>query len=233
MLQQMAAAQYYQLIHPTIEALLQELADVFVTASSLPPKRKQDHQIPLKPNCKPPNIRPYRVPHKQKDEVDKLIQAMLKDELIRPSHSPYASPAILVKKKDGSWRMCVNYRELSSQTIKNKFPIPVIEDLLDELNGARIFNKLDLKSGYHQIRMKEEDILKTTFITYLGHFEFLVMPFGLTNVPATFQALMNTIFEPYLRKFVLVFFDDILVYNKDETEHVDHLRVVLQSLRQH
>jgi hypothetical protein len=223
---------YLQAQHE-IETLLQEFAGIFASSKSLPPKREHDHQIPLQPNSKPPNVRHYRVPHKQKDEVDKLIPAMLKEELIRPSHSPYASPTILVRKKDESWRMCVDYRELNSQTIKNKFPIPVIEDLLDELHGTRIFNKLDLKSGYHQIRMKKEDIHKTPFRTYLGHFEFLVMPFGLTNAPATFQALLNTIFAAYLRKFVLVFFDDILIYNKSEQEHVDHLKLVLQTLRQH
>jgi hypothetical protein len=166
--------------------LLHEFIDIFSTKPSLPPPRSIDHEIPLKPNRKPPNIRPYRVPYKQKDEVEKLIQTMLKDELIRPSNSPYSSPAIFIRKKDGSWRLCIDYRELNSQTIKNKFSIPMIEDLLDELHGAKIFSKLDLKSDYHQIKMKEEDIHKTAFRTYFGHFEFLVMPFDLTNAPTTF-----------------------------------------------
>jgi hypothetical protein len=218
---------------PEIEALLLEFEDIFASTASLPPKRAHDHEIPLKNDCKPPNIMPYRVPHKQKDEVEKLIQAMLKDELIRPSNSPYSSPAILMRKKDGSWRLCADYRELNSQTDKNKFPIRVIEDLLDELHGATIFTKLDLKSDYHQIHMKEEDIHKTTFKTYFGHFEFLVMPFGLTNAPATFQALMNSIFAPFLRKIVLVFFDDVLIYSNSIDEHTVHLREVLQLLRQH
>nr|XP_051191082.1 uncharacterized protein LOC127304433 [Lolium perenne] len=219
--------------YSAITTLLNTFEDIFQKPMGLPLVRDIDHQIPLTQDAKPPNIRPYRMSHSQKTAVEQLIREMLHNREIRPSKSPYSSHVLLVRKKDKSWRLCVDFRALNEQTIKNKFPIPVIEDLLDELHGAMFFSKFDLRSGYHQIRMNESDIHKTGFSTHQGHYEYLVMPFGLCNAPATFQELMNTIFSKHLRKFVLVFFDDILVYSKTLAEHTSHLQIVLQILRQH
>jgi hypothetical protein len=169
-------------------------------------------------------------PISKKIEMEAQIKQLLEASIIQPSHSPYGSPAILVRKRDGTWRLYINFRKLNLNTIKNKFLIPVIEDMLDELHGANYFSKLYLRAGYHQIRMNKQDIHKIAFRTYFGHFEYLVMPFGLTNAPATFQSLMNKILEPLMRKIMLVFFDDIMIFSKTLAEHAQHLQTVLQVL---
>ncbi|GKC71429.1 putative reverse transcriptase domain-containing protein, partial [Tanacetum coccineum] len=145
--------------------------------------------------------------------------------------SPWGAPLLFVKKKDDSLRMCIDYRELNKLTIKNHYPLPRIDDLFNQLQGAHYFSKIDLRSGYHQLRVHEDDIPKTTFRTRYGHFEFTVMPFGLTNAPAVFMDLMNRVCKPYLGRFVIVFIGDILAYSRSKEEHEVHLKLVLESLR--
>jgi hypothetical protein len=217
-----------------LQAILSKHQFAFSTPQGLPPSRGvHDHSIPLVPRRLPPNIHLYRHPFSQKNEIEKMVQELLNAGAIHPSTSPYSSLVVMVLKKQDSWKMLPNFRALKKLTIKDKFPIPIIDDLLDELSGTQFFTKLDLRSGYDQIHMKEVDIPKSSFRTHEGHYEFLVMPFGLCNAPSTFQSLMNRVFHPFLHHFVLVFFDDILIYRKTWTYHLAHVDQVLHLLSQH
>jgi hypothetical protein len=167
------------------------------------------------------------------NELKRQLADLLHRGFIRPSVSPFGAPVLFVHKKEGTLRLCVDYRALNKITIKNRYPLPRIEELMDRLVGAKYFTKIDLYSGYHQIRIKEEDIPKTAFRTRYGHYEFCVLPFGLTNAPATFMTLMNNIFQPYLDKFVVVYLDDILIYSKTKEQHLQHVRTILNTLREH
>jgi hypothetical protein len=198
-----------------VQEIIHENADLFETPNSRPPNKTFDHAIHLYPNSVPVNCSPYSyLPH-LKDEIERQVSAMLQAGTVVPSISPFASPVLLVKKKDGSWRFYVDYGKLNGNTVKNKFPMLIIEEFLDEMAGTNSFTKLDLHSGFHQIMMALTDEYKIAFKTRHGHFQFKVMPFRLTNAPATFQCLMNSIFAAFMRKFVLVFMDDILIYSKD------------------
>lgn len=199
----------------------------------LPPHRSIDHKIELVPGSTPPSRPVYRMSPAELDELKKQLTELLDHGFIRPSKSPYGAPVLFVKKKDGSIRMCIDYRMLNKITIKNKYPLPRVDELLDRLQGAKWFSKIDLRSGYHQIRISEGDIEKTAFRTRYGHYEFLVLPFGLTNAPATFMRLINDILNPHLDEFVIAFIDDILIYSKTKEEHEQHIKQVLEILRQH
>ncbi|KAL5752232.1 hypothetical protein ACOSQ2_022739 [Xanthoceras sorbifolium] len=181
---------------------------------SLPPIREIEFAIDVIPGTTPISITPYRMAPAELKELKLQLQELLDKGFIRPNVSPWGAPVLFVKKKDGTLRLCIDYRQLNKITVKNKYPLPRIDDLFDQLKGAGIFSKIDLRSGYHQLRVKESDVHKTTFRTRYGHYEFLVMPFGLTNAPAAFMDLMNRIFRPFLDQFVVVFIDDILVYSK-------------------
>jgi hypothetical protein len=193
-------------------------------------KRKVEFAIVLIPGTAPISKRAYRLSGPELVELKKQIDELLKGYII-PSTSPWAAPVLFMEKKDGTKRTCIDYRALNEVTVKNKYPLPRIKDLFDQLRGASVFLKIDLRSGYHQLRIRPSDIPKTTFITKYGLYEFMVMSFSLTNPPAYFMYLMNSVFMDYLDQFVVVFIDDILVYSQNEQEHEEHLRKVLWRLR--
>ncbi|XP_042386709.1 uncharacterized protein LOC121978427 [Zingiber officinale] len=213
-------------------AIVREFPDVFPDGfPGLPPKRQVEFTIELVPRTAPVSKTPYRMAPKELEELKTQLQELLDRGFIRPSVSPWGAPVLFVKKKDGSLRLCIDYRQLNAVTIKNKYPLPRIEDLFDQLKDTCVYSKIDLRSGYHQLRVGDADIPKTAFRTRYGHYEFLVMPFGLTNAPAVFMDLMNRVFLEYLDQFVIVFIDDILIYSRSEEEHRRHLRIVLETLR--
>lgn len=222
-------------LDPRAQALLKEFADVFPKElpKQLPPSRTVDFEIELEPGHSPPSRPTYRLTSEELAELKSTLDDLLDKGFIQPSVSPYGAPILFVKKKDGSRRMVIDYRGLNLLTVKNKYPLPRIDELLDQLAGAKFFSKLDLMSGYHQIRIKAGDTHKTAFRTRYGHYEFRVLPFGLTNAPATFMRLMNDIFRPLLDTCVLVFLDDILVFSKTAEEHARHVKEVLRLLRKH
>jgi hypothetical protein len=214
--------------------IVDEYRDVFPDElpHELPPIRTHDHRIDVYPDAHPVYKSTYRMSPSELDELKKQLDELIEHGLIRPSVSPYGAPVLFVKKKDGTRRMCIDYRQLNAQTIKNVYALPRCDELFDRLLGAKVFTKLDLRSGYHQIRVAPEHIERTAFNTRYGHYEFLVLPFGLTNAPATFMSMMNDLLRPYLDKFVIVFLDDILIYSKNEEEHEQHVKQVLDILRQ-
>ncbi|MCO5610359.1 hypothetical protein L7F22_064595 [Adiantum nelumboides] len=207
---------------------LNQFQDVFIDdiPGELPPKRgDDDHMIELIPGSSQPNKPPYRVSQAQQEEIMRQVNELVEKGMVRPSSSPFCSPVLLLQKKEDTYHMCVNYRALNRITIKNRFPMPRVEDLFDKLQGSTYFSRIDLKSGYHQIRIVDEDIVKTAFRTTFGLYEYLVMPFGLTNAPATFNRMMERIFRPH-RNFTGVFFDDVIIYSKTIEEHKEHLKPV-------
>ncbi|GJT08727.1 putative reverse transcriptase domain-containing protein [Tanacetum coccineum] len=212
--------------------IVQDFPEVFPEdLPGIPPTRQVEFQIDLIPGAAPVARAPYRLAPSEMKELSDQLKELSDKGFIRPSSSPWGAPVLFVKKKDGSFRMCIDYRELNKLTVKNRYPLPRIDDLFDQLQGSSIYSKIDLRSGYHQLRVREEDIPKTAFRTRYGHYEFQVMSFGLTNAPAVFMDLMNRVCKPYLDKFVIVFIDDILIYSKNKQEHAEHLKLILELLK--
>ena len=219
-----------------IEAVLKEFEDIFPKdlPPGLPPIRKgHEFKIDLEDDTPPVHLPIYKLSPLELEEARKQIEYMLEHGFIRPSESPYGAPVLFAPKKDGGLRFCIDYQWLNKKTVKNRYPLPLPEEMFDRLGGATVFSKIDLKSGYWQMPIRPGDIQKTAFKTRWGLYEYLVMPFGVTNAPAQFMGMMNDLLGEYLDRFVLIFLDDILVYSQSMKEHAEHLRKVLGKLREH
>jgi hypothetical protein len=211
--------------------MVRDFPDVFPEElPGMPPDREVEFVIDLLPGTTPISKRPYMMSMEELKELKKQLTELQEAGYIRPSSSPWGAPVLFVQKKDGSQRMCVDYRSINDVAVKNKYPLPHIEDLFDQMRGARVFSKIDLRSRYHQMKIRPSDIPKTTFSTRYGLYEFTVMSFGLTNAPTYFMNMMNKVFMEYLNRFVVVFIDDSLIYSKSDSDHEEHLRLVLQKL---
>ncbi|GJX22011.1 putative reverse transcriptase domain-containing protein [Tanacetum coccineum] len=212
--------------------IVRDFPDVFPEdLSGIPPARQVEFQIDLVPGVAPVARAPYRLAPSEMKELAEQLQELSDKGFLRPSSSSWGASVLFVKKKDGLFRMCIDYRELNKLTVNNRYPLLRIDDLFDQLQGSSVYSKIDLRSGYHQLRFREEDIPKTSFRTRYGHYEFQVMPFGLTNAPAIFMDVMNWVCKPYLDKFVIIFIDDILIYSKNKEEHEEHLKLILELFK--
>ena len=211
-----------------------EYKDIFLDElPRLPPYRDVDFTNELHPGTSPIFMTPHKMAPAELGELKVQLQELLDRGFIRPSTSPLGAPVLFAKNKDKTLQLCIDYRQLNRATIKNRYHLPRIDDLFDQLRGMRVYSKIDLCIGYHQFRVREADIPKTAFRTWYGPFEFTMMPFGLMNDPMTFMNLMHRVFQPYLDRFVVVFIDNVLIYSKYEEDHEGHLRIVLQTLREH
>jgi hypothetical protein len=228
-----ASTQCLSLQQQQVDGIVEEYRDIFSSPRGVSTLCQVKHPIDLTPDAPLPNGPVYRCSLMENDEIRRQIRELLQKGHIRPNSSPCGSPIVLVQKKDGTWRLCIDYRALNKITVRNRYPIPRIDDLLDQLKGAKFFSKIDLKSGYHQVPIEPTDVWKTTFKSKEGLYEWLVMPFGLTNAPTTFMRLMDDVLRPFTNSFVVVYLDDILIFNRMWEEHMRYIHQVLSTVWQH